>query len=441
MAKAKAPMKSVKRMKLPGVTFVREQGGISEYTLDKNGLRILLAPDTTVPVAGVMVTYHVGSRDEATGYTGATHILEHLLFKGSKKFNSKRGNGVSELLEVKGALLNATTWVDRTNYYEVVPKETLSSALALEADRMRHAFIREEDRQSEMTVVRNEMEMHENTAFEAVDTQLWALAFLAHPYHHSTIGWRSDVENVPIERLQKFYNDFYHPDNATLTVVGDFDAQQVLAQVAKEFGAHPRPRTPRPVMYTQEPKQEGERRATIKRADTNNRVGIAHKVPSAQDPDQHALLMLSLVLGDGKTSRLYRALVDTAKATDVSVMNYQLKDPSLLTCHVTPTPATTHAEIESVVKQEYRNIAEKGITVKELAHARQSIRSYVASRRDGPYALLSNLNEEIAVGDWTRFVTVPEALAKVTPRDIQRVAKKYLVDEQSVVVYYIGTAV
>lgn len=441
MAKAKAPKKSAKRVKLAGVSFVRELGGISEYTLDKNGLRILLVPDTTVPVVGVMVTYHVGSRDEATGYTGATHLLEHLMFKGSKKFNSKKGNGVSELLEVKGALLNATTWVDRTNYYEVVPKTELFSALALEADRMRNAFIREEDRQSEMTVVRNEMEMHENTSFEAVDTQLWALAFLAHPYHHSTIGWRSDVENVPIERLQKFYNDFYHPDNATLTIVGDFDTRETLTRVVKEFGVHPRSRTPRPVMYTEEPKQEGERRAVIKRADTNNRVGIAHKVPAAPDPDQHALLMLSLVLGDGKTSRLYRALVDTAKATEVSVTNYQLKDPSLLTCHVTPTPAATHAEVEAVVKGAYRDIAERGVTTKELAHAKQSIRSYEASRRDGPYALLSSLNEEIAVGDWTRFVTVPEALAKVTPKDIQRVAKKYLVDEQSVVVYYVGTNV
>jgi zinc protease len=219
---------STQRPVMKGITFVRSIEAIHEYRLERNGLQILLAPDPTAPVAGVMVTYRVGSRNEAIGFTGATHLLEHLMFKGSDNFNKAKGNTIWEILETKGALVNATTWNDRTNYYEVVPREYVPTALALEADRMRRAHLSEADRTSEMPVVRNEFERGENYPTEALDKQLWALAYEAHPYHHSTIGWRSDIERVPIERLKKFYDDFYHPDNATVSVVGGFDEAETL---------------------------------------------------------------------------------------------------------------------------------------------------------------------------------------------------------------------
>lgn len=422
-----------------GISFVRAFDGISEYRLEKNGLQILLAPDASSLVAGIMVTYKVGSRNEAIGYTGATHLLEHLMFKGSSNFNKEKGGTIWELLETKGALVNATTWTDRTNYFEVVPTEHLPIAIALEADRMRHAFIKEEDRQSEMPVVRNEFERGENHAMEALDKQIWALAYQAHPYHHSTIGWRSDIEKVSIERLKKFYDDFYHPDNATVSVVGGFDAANVLSLIAKEFGTHAKAPEPYPKMYTEEPKQEGERRVTVKRAGYTNMVGIAHKIPEATAADMPALLLLSFVLSDGKTSRLYRALVDASLATDVSTLCYQFHDPSLMISYITLAPRVAHAAVEKKVKQEYEKIVQKGVTAQELARAKRSIRAYTASRRDGPYALLSSLNEEIAMGDWTRFVTLPENLARVTAKEVQKVAKKYLTDDQSTVGYFIGT--
>ncbi|MFZ2500812.1 MAG: pitrilysin family protein, partial [Minisyncoccia bacterium] len=212
--------------RVPGITFIRELEGIQEYRLDANGLRILLSPDANAPVAGFMVTYHVGSRNETIGHTGATHLLEHLMFKGSENFNKEKGNTVWEILETKGALINASTWNDRTNYFEVVPKEYLPIAIALEADRMRRARIYEEDRKSEMTVVLNEYERYENNPTEALEKQIWALAYEAHPYHHSTIGWRSDIEHMSIERLKQFYDDFYWPDNATVSVVGGFDTAE-----------------------------------------------------------------------------------------------------------------------------------------------------------------------------------------------------------------------
>lgn len=423
---------------IPGATFVQSLDGIHEYRLDSNGLQVLLAPDPTTPVAGFMVTYRIGSRNEAVGYTGSTHLLEHLMFKGSENFNKKNGKTIWELLESKGAMVNATTWNDRTNYFSVMPSSYLSEAIALEADRMRRAFLTEEDRQSEMPIVRNEFERGENHALEALDKQLWATAYQAHPYHHPTIGWKSDIEKVSIERLQQFYNDFYHPDNATVSVVGHFNPEETLSAIMKEFGAHPKGPA-LPPMHTEEPKQEGERRVTVKRAGHTNLFGIAHKIPSATHEDVPALILLSLVLSDGKTSRLYRAFVDTALATDVNASCYQFHDPSLFMSYITLTPKVRHETIEKKLKQEYAKLITRGITPQELARAKRSIRAYIATRRDGPYALLSSINEEIAVGDWTRFVRLPQTLARVTAKEVQKAAKKYLVEDQSTVGYFIGT--
>lgn len=421
---------------VPKTTFVRELDGILEYRLDVNGLQILLAPDPNAPVTGFMVTYHVGSRNEAIGYTGATHLLEHLMFKGSKNFNKENKKTIWEILETKGALVNATTWNDRTNYFEVMPKEHLGTAIALEADRMRRAHIREEDRQSEMTVVRNEFERGENSPTEALDKQIWALAYEAHPYHHSTIGWRSDIEQVPIARLKQFYDDFYWPDNATVSVVGGFNLKEALAMIVKEFGTHPKKKNGYLPVYTAEPKQEGERRAIVSRVGNTDIIGIAHKIPAATHADLPALTILSLVLAEGKTSRLYRALVDSAKVTGVSTNCFQFHDPSLLITYATLAPNVAHLAIENLVKDEYRKIAEKGILLSELNQTKRAIRTYIASRRDGPYALLAALNEEIATGDWTRFASFPKMLAQVSAKDVQKVAQQYLTDDQSTVGWF-----
>lgn len=432
----KAPVKPLANV--PGVAFVRELGGIQEYTLKKNGLRILLAPDHSVPVAGCMVTYHVGSRNETTGYTGATHLLEHLMFKGSEKFSPEKGSSIDMLLESKGALMNATTWLDRTNYYEVVPKESLALAIEIEADRMRTARIEESDRRSEMPVVRNEFERGENLPMEALDKELWAAAFVAHPYHHSTIGWRSDIENVPIERLKQFYDDFYWPNNATATIAGDFDTGAALALIKKYFGRHPRAPKPIPSPYTAEPPQQGQRRVTVRRAGTNT-LGISHKIPEALHVDIPALLLLSVILYDDKASRLYKAFIDRAIATDVTVFCNQFKDPSLFQTFLTLAPGVTHERAEEMLLKEYEKVSEKGVTVSELRRAQQSIRVYAASRRDGPYALLSSLNEMLAVGDWTRFVTLPEDIKHVTQADIRRVARTYFTEDQSTVGWFVAT--
>lgn len=423
---------------VPGIEFVQKVGDVREYRLPKNGLRILLALDASSPVAGVMVTYHVGSRNEAVGYTGATHLLEHLMFKGSKKFPHARG-GVDEL-EAKGALLNATTWMDRTNYYEIVPVEHLPFAVEFEASRMRDAFITEKDRKSEMPVVWNEFERGENKSDEALDKLVWATAYQAHPYHHSTIGWRSDIENVSIERLKQFYDDFYWPNNATVSIAGGIDEKSALVLVKKYFGVIPKSPKPIPGMYTTEPAQEGERRVTIERTGPNI-LGIGYKVPNAHDKDTAAIAMLGIVLAGHKFSRLYRKLIDTARATSVYHFTLPTRDPGLMTTYITLADGVSHAEIEQTLKNEFEHMKDTRVTDAELEQARRFVRADTAEKRDGAYAFLSALNEDIATGDWRRFVTSPKALQRVTSADIQRVAKKYLVNTQSTVGWCLGKKV
>lgn len=413
-------------------------GDITEYRLRSNGLRILLVPDTTSPVAGCMVTYHVGSRNEAIGYTGATHLLEHLMFKGSERFNGKLGTSMEHLMESRGAMVNATTWYDRTNYYEVLPKDALPLAIEIEADRMRTAILNEKDRASEMPIVRNEFERGENLPMEALDKQIWAAAFLAHPYHHPTIGWRSDIEGVSIERLKQFYNDFYWPDNATVTIVGNFTEKETLMRIKKEFGRHEKRVGAYPQVYTQEPAQEGERRVRVERAGTPI-VSVAHKIPEATHQDIPALLVLATILYDDKSSRLYRAFIDTAQATDVMVLCSQFKDPGLFQTFLTLAPGVLHTEAERLLMEEYRALTTTQVSSLELKRAKQSLRASLASRRDGPYALLSALNEDIATGDWTRFVTLPDALQAVSARDVKRVAQTYFKDQSRVSGWFVNT--
>jgi len=425
-------------VKLPGVSFVQELDGIYEYLLTKNGLRILLAPDTTQPVAGCMVTYAVGSRNEATGYTGATHMLEHLLFKESKNFRKKDKRTSLHLLETKGTAINATTWFDRTNYYAVLPKELLETAIAIEGDRMRNAIITKHYRDNEMTIVRNEYEMGENNPLRALDKEIWAAAFQAHPYHTPTIGWLSDIENVPTERLQQFYDDFYWPDNATVTIVGGFDQKEVLGLVKKYFGVHSKNPKPLPDIYTVEPPQEGQRRVVINR-NGFNALCLAFKIPGARHPDQAPLEVLGTLLAGGKTSRLYRALVDTGIATNVSAQWVQLRDPSLFQVFAVLADGKTHAEAEAAILRELEAMAQTEVSEEELAKVKRLIRSSLANQRDGVYDLLDSLNDQIATGDWTLYAKMPKQYQKVTNTAVARAAKTYFRENQSTVGWFVST--
>ena len=416
---------------------IKESGGITEYQHKKNGLTVLFLENHNAPVITFMVTYRVGSRNEAIGYTGSTHLLEHLMFKGSEQFNKEGGTAIWNVLQDVGAMINATTWFDRTNYFELLPKEHLPQAVKIEADRMRSAFIRDDDRKSEMTVVRNEFERGENDPWEALDKNIWATAYQAHPYHHSTIGWRSDIENVPTERLKEFYDTFYWPNNATVTVIGDFDKAKTLVLLDQKFGSISRSPHTIPEMYTTEPIQEGPRRITVKRAGEMPIIGIAHKIPEGTNKDIYALQILGRILGYGKTSRFYKRFIDTGLAADVNVWSYPLHDNGLFITYLFIAGDDSCEDVEKEILDEYAKIISEGVDVEELQRAKSQINAQTAFTRDGTYSVASNLNEAIALGDWTYYTTFLKKVENVSIDDIRRVANTYLKEDQSTTGFFI----
>ena len=416
---------------------IKESGGITEYQHKKNGLTVLFLENHNAPVITFMVTYRVGSRNEAIGHTGSTHLLEHLMFKGSEQFNKEKGTAIWNVLQDVGAMINATTWFDRTNYFELLPKEHLPQAVKIEADRMRSAFIRDDDRKSEMTVVRNEFERGENDPWEALDKNIWATAYQAHPYHHSTIGWRSDIENVPTERLKEFYDTFYWPNNATVTVIGDFDKAKTLVLLDQKFGSISRSPHTIPEMYTTEPIQEGPRRITVKRAGEMPIIGIAHKIPEGTNKDIYALQILGQILGYGKTSRFYKRFIDTGLAADVNVWSYPLHDNGLFITYLFIAGDDSCEDVEKEILDEYAKIISDGVDVEELQRAKSRINAQTAFTRDGTYSVASNLNEAIALGDWTYYTTFLKKVENVSIDDIRRVANTYLKEDQSTTGFFI----
>lgn len=420
-----------------GYAFVKTLGGISEYTLESNGLQVLVLPEHSAPVVTFMVTYRVGSRNEVTGTTGATHLLEHLMFKGTEAFNRAKGNSVDQLLERVGANYNATTWLDRTNYFANLGKDHLEAYVAIEADRMRNLWLREDDRRPEMTVVRNEFEIGENNPIQALDKEINSAAFVAHPYHHPTIGWRSDIEKVSIEKLREFYDTFYWPDNATVTVIGDIEPAAALALVKKYYGAIPKSPHPIPQVYTEEPEQSGPRRVTVKRAGQLGVIGVAFKTPAARHPDMPALQVLGAILTSGKNSRFYRALTDKNLTTSVSADIGFFHDPSLTTLYASLAPGAKFEPVEATILAELETLKKDGVTAGEVSAAVSQLLASSAYARDGAFAIAGNLNEYISSGDWTLYITLDEAIAKVTPDDVKRVANTYLDETQSTTGWFI----
>jgi zinc protease len=418
-------------------TKITEYDGISEYRLDSNGLKVLLVERRAAPVVAFMVVYRVGSRNEAVGHTGATHLLEHMLFKGTPTYNKKTGTQIAAVLQKQGAVFNADTWFDRTRYYEMLPSDQLDLAIHLEADRMRNSFIADEDRQSEMTVVRNELERGENDPARILHDRLWAMAFREHPYHHPTIGWRSDVEGMPTSRLKEFYDTYYYPNNATAILVGDFEEQCALDLIARRFSGIPPSPTPIPPMYTTEPPQEGEIRFALRRAGQLGIVEMGWHIPEAAHADTPAITVLDHILSAGITSRLYQALVETQIAIDAGAQSYQFVDPGLFTIDITLRPGVGHDLAERAALEVIEKLKTEEVLEKELQKSKNIILTQVIYLRDSPFGVVSAISEAEAVADWRFYVDLPKMIAQVTPADIKRVVNIYFNDDNRTTGYFI----
>jgi zinc protease len=402
--------------------------GITEYRLS-NGLKVLLFPDPTKPTTTVNITYYVGSRHEGYGETGMAHLLEHLLFKGTPN----HPNIPQELTE-RGARPNGTTWYDRTNYFETFPAsdDNLAWAIGLEADRMVNSFVRQEDLDSEMTVVRNEFEMGENSPFRVLMQRTMAAAYLWHNYGKSTIGARSDLENVPIERLQAFYRKYYQPDNAVLVVAGKFDEERALELVKEKFGSIPRPVRSLDrgnlifPTYTLDPPQDGERSVRLERVGDTQLVMASHHVPPGSHEDFAAVSVLAHVLGSQPSGRLHRALVEPRKAAGVGTFDFQLREPGVLLAFAEVRKEDSLDEARNIFLRTLEGFPARPVTDEEVERARTALLKNIELMLNNSERVALDLSEWEANGDWRLLFIHRDRIRRVTTADVQRVAATYL---------------
>ena len=418
-----------------GVTKVTSVEGIDEYRLD-NGMRVLLFPDPSKDTATVNVTYMVGSRHEGLGETGMAHLLEHLVFKGTPKHPN-----IPDELTSHGCRPNGSTWYDRTNYFETfaASDENIEWALDLEADRMVNSFIAKKDLDSEMTVVRNEFEMGENSPQSVLGDRVISTMYLWHNYGKSTIGSRADIERVPIENLQAFYRKWYQPDNALLVVGGRFDDSRVLKLVADKFGSIPKPTRTLPTTWTEEPAQDGERFVSLRRVGDAQQVVTAYHVPAGSHPDFAAVDVLAYILGDTPSGRLYEQMVKTGKASGVSAWAAQLHDPGfvLFTADVRKDGDVQAAKAALIDIVE--GAGSKPPSAQEVSRAKQALlKQWEQTMRNSQWAAIG-LSEWASMGDWRLMFLHRDRIEKVTADDIQRVARAFLREPNRTVGVYIPT--
>ncbi len=395
--------------------------GVTEYRLD-NGLRVLTVPDPGADTVTVRVTYLVGSRQEGYGERGMAHLLEHMMFKGSPRHPDLKREFAS-----RGARWNGTTAYDRTNYFETMPASdaNLDWALGMEADRMVNSFIAKGDLESEMTVVRNEFEMGENDPGAVLFQRTLQLAFAWHNYGHPIIGARSDIENVPIARLQAFYRTWYQPDNALLIVGGRFDPARALGLVQKTFGAIARPSRALPALYTEEPAQDGARAVTLRRNGEAPIVTALYRIPAGSDPDYPALDVLVSLLGSTPSGRLHRALVQKGLASYTWGSERALHDPGFASFGAgLPKDASVDAARNALLG-ELEGIARHPVRAEEVQRAKTELLNDFEKAQRDTGSLVSALSEFEAIGDWRLFFLYRDRLRAVTVADVQRVAVAY----------------
>jgi len=409
--------------------------GITEYAFP-NGLHVLLFPDNSKPKVTVNITYLVGSRHEGYGETGMAHLMEHMLF-----LRTKSGKDIKKELTDHGAQWNGTTWYDRTNYFEIVTAsdENLAWAINLEGERMTNMRIEKELLDTEMTVVRNEFELGENSPFRMLFQRTLEAAYTFHNYGKSTIGSRSDIENVPIERLDAFYHKFYQPDNAVLTIAGHFEPDRALDLVAKSLGAIPRPERKLEKTYTVEPTQDGEREVTLRRVGDNQIVMAVYHVPAATHPDTAALEVLATILGDTPSGRLHKALVESNKAVNTGMDEFALHDPGFLMAIVQLKLDQSLEEARALTLKTIAGIVAEPPSKDEVERAKARILKQVDLDLNDSESIGLNFSEYAASGDWRLLFLDRDRVKKVTPEDVARVARTYLKDSNRTVGVFIPT--
>lgn len=414
--------------------------GIEEYTYTKNGLKLLYVHMPGCDTVTSNIVYMVGSRHEARGETGIAHMLEHMMFKDTRDKNGKKVPVPRYIaLQNKGALLNASTWTDRTNYYFVMPSEYLGDMLHAEAERMRGLILTPKEFKPEQQNVLSEYEMYADRPDFILNTAMTAQAFVSHGYGHETIGYKSDIENITCESLKAFYDTYYWPNNAHLIVTGDVAREKVFALVDQHFGhikASPKP-VPRSTIV--EPASYGTRTVHIVRKNPVTLTALAYRAPHSADPAWVHAYVWSFYLAGGKLSPLYKRLVETNMASSLTPSLIPSYDPYLMSFTATVAHGVVVEDVQKIIAEEIERTRTKEISKSELTRIKNKILADIAFERDGAHAVARELTEYVASGDWTQYYTILENIEKVTSSEIHAFAKKWCTDTDLIIGTFKGS--
>lgn len=418
-----------------GVTQGPSVEGVTEYTLE-NGLKVVLAPDSSKPNTTVNMTYLVGARHENYGETGMAHLLEHMLFRGTPSIKNALGE-----FSKRGLQANGSTSGDRTNYYAsfAAKPETLEWYLKWQADAMVNSLILREDLDAEMTVVRNEMERGENSPFQMLLQKMQATAYQWHSYGKSTIGARSDVENVDIDQLRAFYKLYYQPDNAVLIVSGQFDPSDTLGTIAQAFGAIPKPTRELPPEYTVEPVQDGERQVTLRRHGGSPLIAALFHTPAVASPEFTALDMGVSILADTPSGRLYHNLVGKKLSTDVFGFSAGLHQPGYAFFGAQLEADMDQALALKTMNETLESVAKEPFVQADLDRIRNKWLTGWSQTYADPVSLASALSEAVAEGDWRLFFLQRDRVEAMKLDDVQKATAAWLVPSNRTDGLYIPT--
>jgi zinc protease len=406
---------------------------IAKHTLD-NGLTALLKESRHAPVTTFWVWYRVGSRNEVPGITGIAHWAEHMLFKGSNAF--PKGE-IDKQIARDGGMMNGLTWLDFTTFLETLPADRIDLGLRIEADRMVNALFDPEEVALERTVIISERQGAENEPTFLLSEEVSGAAFRVHPYHHETIGDMCDLKTISREDLWRHYQTFYGPNNAVAVAVGDFDPPQMLARIEELFGPIPARSDPPPVSRP-EPPQRGERRVRLEGPGTTTYLQAAYHAPAASDADFFPMAVLGAILTGAsgmnlfapsppnRSSRLYKALVETELAANVSGDLSPMLDPHLYAVSATVRAGRRLDEVEDALDAEMERILQEPISAEELHTAVKQAKAQFAYSSESVTNQGFWLGYSAIVADTSWFETFLERLVAVTVEDVHRVANTYL---------------
>lgn len=414
-------MSSVNAQKIEAPKYIKNVEGVKEYSLN-NGLKVLLIPDASQSNMVVNIVYNVGSRHEGYGEKGMAHLLEHMLFKSTKNLGD-----IKKKLSDKGGSANGTTWLDRTNYYEVFPStdENLKWSVEMEADRMINATILQTDLDKEFSVVRNEFEIGENNPDGVLQERILSTAYLWHNYGNSTIGSKEDIERVKANTLRVFYEKYYQPDNATLIIAGKFDEQKALQYIGQYFGAIAKPKRVLNKTYTIEPAQDGEKYVELKRAGDSKNVGALYHTAAYVDKDYAAIDALGEILTSDPSGYLYKALVETQKVSSIYFWQPTTRDASFMYFGVAVPNDKDVVATKDLVRTELDKIASTKYTDEDVNRAKAKLIKQIEGVKNNTISFAINLTEIIGAGDYRLGFLYRDAIENLTKEDIQRVAERY----------------